>query len=72
METRITVDLGDPQLSRLLRLEAAQKGKAIREIVTEALRVYFSNRRENRAVIRLAEEAFAEWDNPQDAEYDRT
>lgn len=71
MDTRITVDLRDPQLLKLLRLEAAQEGKTIREIITIALEAYFSSRRENQAILKLAEQAFAEWDNPRDSDYDR-
>lgn len=70
MNTRLTIDLQDEGLTQLLRLEAAQKGLAIREVVVAALESYFSARRENGAVARLAERAFAEWDNPKDAEYD--
>jgi hypothetical protein len=70
MTTRITVDLRDPQLLKLLRLEAAQEGKTIREIVAVALEGYFSAKRENHAVMKLAEQAFSEWDNPKDSEYD--
>lgn len=71
MRTRLTIDLANPSLARLLRLEAAHRGKAIREIVTEALEAYFSHKRENRAVMRLAEQTFEEWDNPKDADYDK-
>lgn len=71
VNTRITIDLHDPQLLKLLRLEAAQEGMAIREVIVKALEGYFSSRRENRAVMMLAEQIFSEWDNPKDSEYDR-
>lgn len=71
MNTRITIDLHDPQLLKLLRLEAAQEGKALREVIVKALESYFSSKRENRAVMKLAEKVFSEWDNPKDSEYDR-
>ena len=71
MHTRITLDLRDPQLVKLLRLEAAHGGKTIRDIVATALEGYFSARRENRAVMKLAERVFSEWDNPKDSDYDR-
>lgn len=70
MGTRLTIDLGDPQLLRLLRHEAADTGQSLRDIVIEALTGYFSGKRENIAIAKLAESAFAEWDNPKDAEYD--
>ena len=71
MNTRLTIDLHDEQLLRLLRLQAAHEGKALREIIVEALRNYFAEQWENRAVMKLAEKSFQEWDNPQDAEYDK-
>lgn len=71
MNTRFTIDLQDEELTKLLRLEAAHSGKAIREVVVDALESYFSAKRENKAVAKLAEKAFAEWDNPKDAEYDK-
>ena len=71
METRITVDLGDPQLVKLLRLEAASEGKTLREVITSALESYFSAKRENQSVMKLAEQVFSEWDNTKDSDYDR-
>lgn len=71
MNTRLTIDLGDPRLLTLLRLESAHAGKALREIVIEALKNYFSNKNENRILLKMAEKTFAEWDNPQDSEYDK-
>lgn len=70
MDTRLTIDLKNPQIFKLLRLESAEEGKAIREIVVQALEYYLSHRRENRAILALAEKSFAEWDNPQDSVYD--
>ncbi|MBI4412088.1 MAG: hypothetical protein HY541_06365 [Deltaproteobacteria bacterium] len=71
MNTRITIDLGQPRLLTLLKLTAAQTGKSIREVVVEALEGYFSHRRENQAILKMAEKTFAEWDNPKDSEYDK-
>lgn len=71
MNTRLTVDLHNEQLIKLLRLEAAHGGRGLGEIIAEALQGYFSSKKENRAVMKLAEKAFAEWDNPKDAVYDR-
>jgi hypothetical protein len=67
MDTRITVDLRDPRLVKLLRLEAAHEGKTIREVITNALEAYFSARREDQALMKLAERVFSEWDNPKDS-----
>lgn len=71
MNTRITVDLQDPQMAKMLRLKAAQEGKAIREIIVEALQSYFSHNQENHAILKLAEKTFEEWNSPADAQYDR-
>lgn len=71
MTTRITVDLGDTRLARQLRLEAAREGTSIRQIVVRAVEAYLSSRREDLALAKLAESAFAEWDNEEDAAYDR-
>ena len=71
MQTRITVDLGNSGLAKLLRLEAAQEGTAVREVVIHALESYFSAKRENWATMKLAERAFSEWDNAKDSQYDR-
>ncbi len=71
VDTRITVDLRSPQLVKLLRLEAAHEGKTIREIITTALEAYFSARREDQALMKLAEQVFSEWDNPKDSAYDK-
>ena len=61
METRITIDLRDPQLLKLLRLEAAKEGKTLRELVVAALESYFSGKRENQAIMKLAEKVFSEF-----------
>lgn len=71
MDTRITVDLQDPQLFKMLKLEAAVERKPIREIIVQALRGFFSNKKENQAMLKLAEKTFEEWDNPKDADYDK-
>ena len=70
MSTRITIDLQNPSLLTLLKLEAAHTHKLIREIIVEALEGYFSSKKENQAILKLAEKTFAEWDNPKDSEYD--
>ena len=71
MNTRITVDLGEPRLVTLLRLTAVQTGRSLREVMVEALESYFSSRRENQAILKMAEKTFAEWDNLRDSEYDK-
>jgi hypothetical protein len=71
MNTRLTLDLQNPKLMTLLRFEAVREGKALREIVVEALECHLSHRRENQALLKLAEPVFGEWDNPKDSDYDR-
>lgn len=71
MNTRLTIDLKNPKLMKMLHWEAMEKEKKIREVVVEALESYFSVKEENILLTKLAEKSFAEWNNPKDAEYDR-
>lgn len=71
MNTRITLDLKKPALLTLLRLEAAQENKTIRELVVEALESHYGHKLENHALMKLAAKSFAEWDNQKDADYDK-
>ena len=71
MNTRLTIDLQNPKLLTLLKFEAAREGKLLREVVVEAIECHLSHRRENQALLKLAEPAFEEWDNPKDSDYDR-
>ena len=71
MSTRISTDLGDPRLMRLLKAEAAERETSVKEVLTRALEAYFAERLETRALARLAESSFSEWNDPRDAEYDR-
>lgn len=71
MSTRLTIDLMNPQLLTLLRLEAARFNKNIRDIVIEALEQHFADQQENQNLLKLAAQSFAEWDNPNDAVYDK-
>jgi hypothetical protein len=68
---RITVDLGDERLVRGLELEAIRENTSVKEVVARAVRAYLSSRHEDFGLLGLAERAFAEWENPEDAEYDR-
>jgi hypothetical protein len=67
---RISTDLGDPQLIRLLKREAELSDLSIREVMVNALRTYFFHRIESRALMRAAEEVFTEWNDPRDSDYD--
>jgi hypothetical protein len=71
MGTRISTDLGDPRLVRLLKAEANEHDTTVKDVLTRALEAYFADRLETRALAKLAESTFAEWDDPRDADYDR-
>jgi hypothetical protein len=71
MKARISADLGDPRLMRLLKAEAAEKNISVKEVLVRALEGYFSHRIENKDIQRVAESAFNEWRDPRDAEYDK-
>ena len=71
MGTRISTDLADPRLVKLLKIEAHETDKTIKEVLTRALEAWFAERLENKALAKLSESAFSEWDDPRDADYDR-
>jgi hypothetical protein len=71
MGTRISADLSDPRLMRLLKAEANERDTTVKEVLTRALEAYFADRLETRAFAKLAEAAFDEWDDPRDGDYDR-
>ena len=70
MGTRISTDLSDPRLMRLLKAEANERDTTIKEVLTRALEAYFADRLETKAFAKLAESSFEEWNDPRDAEYD--
>lgn len=67
---RITIDLGDERIYQLLKLEAVRKG-SMKNIIHEALRLYFEDRIETLNITKAAEKTFAEWDNSLDSDYDK-
>jgi hypothetical protein len=69
--TRISTDLADPRLVKLLKAEANERDTTVKEVLTCALEAYFAERLETKALAKLAESAFSEWDDPRDADYDR-
>jgi hypothetical protein len=71
MGTRISTDLADPRLVKLLKAEANERDTTVKEVLSRALEAYFAERLETKALARLAEASFAEWDDPRDADYDR-
>jgi len=71
MSTRLSTDLGDPRLIKLLKAEAIERDTSIKEVLTRALEGYFAERLEAKALARMADATFGEWDDPRDADYDR-
>ena len=43
----------------------------MKEVLCRALEAYFAERLETKALGKLAESAFEEWDDPRDSDYDR-
>lgn len=70
-KTRISTDLGDPRLIRLLKAEAQETGTSMRDVLIRALESYFSHRLETRALLKASESVFEEWNNPLDSDYDK-
>ena len=56
---------------KLLKAEAIERDTTIKEVLTRALEAYFADRLETKALAKLAEASFSEWDDPRDAEYDK-
>ena len=71
MSSRLSADLGDPRFLRLLKAEAHERDTTVKDVLTRALEGYFAERLETKALARLAEASFSEWDDPRDADYDR-
>jgi hypothetical protein len=69
--TRISTDLADARLVKLLKTEATERETTVKEVLTRALEAYFAERLETKALAKLAESSFSEWDDPRDADYDR-
>jgi hypothetical protein len=71
MGTRISTDLGDPRLLNLLKNEANERDTTVKDVLARALEAYFAERLETKALAKLAESSFSEWDDPRDADYDK-
>lgn len=71
MNTRLSTDLGNPALIKLLKIEAQEIGIPMREVLVTALEGYFAHRLETKALEKAAESAFEEWSDPRDADYDK-
>jgi len=71
MGTRLSTDLADPRLVRLLKMEAHESDTTIKDVLARALEAWFAERLENKALAKLSESALSEWNDPRDADYDR-
>lgn len=71
MNTRISTDLGDPRLLRLLKLEAQETNSSIKDVLVKALESHFSHRLETKALLKASESIFNEWNDPRDSDYDK-
>lgn len=71
MKARLSADLGDPKLMKLLKAEANEKSSSIKEVLITALEGYFANRIETKEIQRASEMIFDEWEDPRDQEYDK-
>ena len=71
MNTKITLDLGKPQLLQLLRFESAKTGTSMKDLIVKAIEAYFVGEQEYQAMLRAAEQSFASWNNAKDAAYDQ-
>lgn len=69
--TRISTDLGDPRLMRLLKREAQETDTTIKSVLIKALESYFQHKLETRALAKAAEDVFNDWDNELDSDYDK-
>lgn len=68
---KLSFDFSDnPKLIEALRLYAASEGISLKSAVLMALESYLAHKTENIAVIKLAEQAFSEWENKHDSVYD--
>ena len=70
MKTRLSTDLGNPYLLKLLKTEANEKNTSIKKVLVIALESYFAHRLENKNIQRLAEGVFDEWEDPRESDYD--
>lgn len=68
---RITIDLGDPKLLEMLKLEAQLTHSTVREVMVRVLEAFLSNKKELHDLHILSSKSFAEWDDSRDADYDK-
>ena len=70
-KARISTDLGDPRLIKLLKYEAQMTDSTVKDVLIRALESYFAHRLETRALLKASESIFTEWNDPRDSDYDK-
>lgn len=71
MRARLSTDLGDPRLMKLLKWDAQNTGTTVKQTLVRALEAYFAHRLETKALLKASEEVFSEWNDPRDSDYDK-
>jgi hypothetical protein len=71
MNTRLTLDFGDPKLVQMVKWEAVKSGGSMKDVIVKALEAYFTAELEYQAMLNGASQSFAAWDNKKDAVYDQ-
>ena len=71
MKTRITADLKDIRLIKLIKIEANEKGCTQAEVLVHSLEAYFGDKLETKTLAKASEIVFDEWDNDKDSQYDK-
>ena len=67
---KITIDLMDQNLYELLKLEAARQ-HSMKQVIHDALKLYFEDRLETLTLAGATQKAVSEWENPLDSDYDK-
>ncbi len=70
MGTRITADLENPLLIKLLKIEAQDTNSSIKGVLIKAIESYFHNLIETRLINNLSEDVFSDWNDERDTDYD--
>ena len=54
-----------------LKAEAIDRDTSVKDVLIRALEAYFADRLETKALAKISESSFSEWNDPRDAEYDK-
>lgn len=70
MSTRLTLDLGNSILIKLIKTEAHDTGSSMKDVVVKCIENYFADRLESKALARISDKVFEEWNDPLESDYD--